>query len=235
MQPRRFAIQVTGYKTGPGRNRRATKQCPNKRRCRVLSRFWPSYAAVPALQYPARGNGWVGRLETSRRRGGLTMDSSGERSLLAARNGAHLVPASQRNGASGHPASHAYLPAPPSDWQRYMTAVSRHKWLVLFITALGTAAGVVAARHIDPRYSAKAILWIRKCRAGPADGRDVRPGSGGINQLERAGHFHRGSGQRRPRSSIVFAAHHLGRLRGPGRFPVHPEPRARTLSPDGRE
>lgn len=50
--------------------------------------------------------------------------------------------------------------APPGDGTRYVAAVARHKWLVLFIVALGTAAGVLASRQLDPRYSAKAILWI---------------------------------------------------------------------------
>ena len=52
------------------------------------------------------------------------------------------------------------LPAEQSDWQRYLSSVLRHKWLVLGITALGTLAGIVATRFLDPRYSAKAILWV---------------------------------------------------------------------------
>lgn len=53
-------------------------------------------------------------------------------------------------------------PPPPeqSDFQRYLSSVMRHKWLVLAITVLGTLAGVVATRFLDPRYTAKAILWV---------------------------------------------------------------------------
>jgi capsular exopolysaccharide synthesis family protein len=54
-------------------------------------------------------------------------------------------------------------PQPPgeqSDWQRYLTAVMRHKWLVVGVTLLGTALGFVATRFLDPRYSAKTILWV---------------------------------------------------------------------------
>jgi succinoglycan biosynthesis transport protein ExoP len=54
-------------------------------------------------------------------------------------------------------------PHPPgeqSDWHRYLTAVIRHKWLVLGVTLLGTLAGVVATRFLDPRYTAKTILWV---------------------------------------------------------------------------
>jgi capsular exopolysaccharide synthesis family protein len=53
-------------------------------------------------------------------------------------------------------------PPPPeqSDFQRYLNSVMRHKWLVLAITVVGTLAGVVATRFLDPRYTAKAILWV---------------------------------------------------------------------------
>jgi capsular exopolysaccharide synthesis family protein len=58
----------------------------------------------------------------------------------------------------------AAAPPPPpteqSDFQRYLTAVMRHKWLVVGVTVLGTLAGVVATRFLDPRYTAKAILWV---------------------------------------------------------------------------
>lgn len=48
----------------------------------------------------------------------------------------------------------------PSDWQQYVAAVVRHRWIVLAVTVLGTTAGVVATRFLDPYYTAKAILWI---------------------------------------------------------------------------
>jgi capsular exopolysaccharide synthesis family protein len=51
-------------------------------------------------------------------------------------------------------------PAEQSDWQRYVTAVVRHKWLVIGVTVAGTLAGIVATRFLDPRYSAKTILWV---------------------------------------------------------------------------
>ena len=63
-------------------------------------------------------------------------------------------------------------PPPPeqSDFQRYLSSVMRHKWLVLAITVFGTLAGFVATRFLDPRYSAKAILWV-----DVAVGRNVAP------------------------------------------------------------
>ena len=55
-------------------------------------------------------------------------------------------------------------PAPPpaeqSDWQRYLASALRHKWLVLGITLAGTVLGIIGTRFLDPRYSAKAILWV---------------------------------------------------------------------------
>src|SRR2546430_909335 len=58
----------------------------------------------------------------------------------------------------------AAAPPPPpieqSDWQRYLTAALRHKWLVLAVTLVGTALGIVGTRFLDPRYSDKAILWV---------------------------------------------------------------------------
>ena len=51
-------------------------------------------------------------------------------------------------------------PAEQSDFQRYFNSVMRHKWLVLGITLLGTVIGLVGTRFLDPRYSAKSILWV---------------------------------------------------------------------------
>jgi len=54
----------------------------------------------------------------------------------------------------------APFPAEQSDWQRYFNSVMRHKWLVLTVTLLGTIAGIIATRFLDPRYTAKTILWV---------------------------------------------------------------------------
>lgn len=47
-----------------------------------------------------------------------------------------------------------------TDWRRYRAAVSRHKWLVVLLTALGAAGGILAARFVNPEYSAEATIWI---------------------------------------------------------------------------
>ncbi len=51
-------------------------------------------------------------------------------------------------------------PAPESDWQRYLRAMARHRWLVLAVTLLGTAAGFALTRFLDPRFAARATIWI---------------------------------------------------------------------------
>jgi polysaccharide biosynthesis transport protein len=45
-------------------------------------------------------------------------------------------------------------------WSRYVAALRRYRWLILLITVLGTAAGVVATRFLKPLYSVQATIWI---------------------------------------------------------------------------
>jgi tyrosine-protein kinase Etk/Wzc len=89
----------------------------------------------------------------------------------------------ERAGLAIQRAFDRYVPAMPvvepaggssADWQRYLVAVARHKWIVMIVTALGTVAGVVATRMLEPKYSAKAILWIES--AGRGQNRDVISG-----------------------------------------------------------
>ncbi|HET6681684.1 MAG TPA: GNVR domain-containing protein, partial [Gemmatimonadaceae bacterium] len=51
--------------------------------------------------------------------------------------------------------------------ERAMSAIRRFKWLILIITLLGTAGGVLAARYIDPKYQVASTIWI-------AEGQDPR-------------------------------------------------------------
>ncbi len=44
--------------------------------------------------------------------------------------------------------------------RRYWTAIKRFKWLIIVLAAIGTIAGVVATRYIDPIYEARGALWI---------------------------------------------------------------------------
>lgn len=53
-----------------------------------------------------------------------------------------------------------YEPPPEGDWQRYGAAVARHKWLVLALTVLGTAIGVVLSHYVEPEYATTSVLWV---------------------------------------------------------------------------
>lgn len=52
-----------------------------------------------------------------------------------------------------------HLP-PQAEWRRYLSAVIRYKWLVIGMTILGTVAAGWAARTLDPRYEARAVIWV---------------------------------------------------------------------------
>ena len=56
----------------------------------------------------------------------------------------------------------------PSGWQRTLAAAVRRKWLVILVTLAGTAAGVVGSRFLDPRYAARAVLFIEAAARGPS-------------------------------------------------------------------
>jgi polysaccharide biosynthesis transport protein len=44
--------------------------------------------------------------------------------------------------------------------RRYWAAIKRFRWLIIILAAIGTTAGVVATRFIDPVYEARGALWI---------------------------------------------------------------------------
>ncbi len=77
-------------------------------------------------------------------------------------------PESLQSAASGM-APAAYEPGYPDsedddggviNWSRYLAAVKRYKWLILLVTILGTAAGVLATRFMQPVYTVKSTVWI---------------------------------------------------------------------------
>lgn len=43
---------------------------------------------------------------------------------------------------------------------RLLAAVRRYRWLVLAVTVLGSAGGIVASRFVSPEYEARAVIWI---------------------------------------------------------------------------
>lgn len=56
--------------------------------------------------------------------------------------------------------------APPAaaggsqQFSRYLSALRRYKWLMLFVVAAGTALGLLATRFIKPEYVVYARIWI---------------------------------------------------------------------------
>ncbi len=50
---------------------------------------------------------------------------------------------------------------PPTDFQKLLSAVRRHKMIVALVTAVGTGLGIVGAHFLSRQYEAKTILWIQ--------------------------------------------------------------------------
>jgi len=68
------------------------------------------------------------------------------------------------------------LAAGEPDWHRILGAIRRRRWLVLAVTLLGTAAGIVAAvRFVGPRYLARARLWVGAAEPDPNALRGTTP------------------------------------------------------------
>ncbi|MGH7559669.1 MAG: GumC family protein [Gemmatimonadales bacterium] len=73
----------------------------------------------------------------------------------------HVEVSTHQSALPASPAAHSLGPsAQPAEPPRYAAAIVRRKWFVVFITLLGTALGIISAQFLDPRYSAKALLWI---------------------------------------------------------------------------
>ncbi len=59
--------------------------------------------------------------------------------------------------------------------RRYWAAVKRFRWLIIILVSVGTVAGVVATRFIDPVYEARGALWIADVSSGTGGGGAYRP------------------------------------------------------------
>src|SRR5437016_12610802 len=58
---------------------------------------------------------------------------------------------------------------PTAEWQRYLAAALRFKWVVLGVTLACTALGVLGALLVKPSYVARATVWVQVPRR-PARG-----------------------------------------------------------------
>jgi capsular exopolysaccharide synthesis family protein len=83
-------------------------------------------------------------------------------------------------GDSGGGHLQRYTPPPgmsqePEDgesvnWGRYIAALRRHGWLMGIVVLLGTGAGIVATRFMEPTYTATATIWVNNGPARLAEG-----------------------------------------------------------------
>jgi len=48
-----------------------------------------------------------------------------------------------------------------ADWRRYLSAVVRHKWLVIGGLVLGLLAGIMAYRSVEPTFEVASTVWIQ--------------------------------------------------------------------------
>ena len=54
----------------------------------------------------------------------------------------------------------AYEAGRQPEWRRYVAAVLRYKWLVVGFTLAGTIVAAFASSRMDPRYEARAVIWV---------------------------------------------------------------------------
>lgn len=64
---------------------------------------------------------------------------------------------------------------PHAKLRRYWAAVRRFRWLIIVLAALGTTAGVIATRFVDPMYEARGAVWIADVAAGMDNNGAYRP------------------------------------------------------------
>ena len=66
-------------------------------------------------------------------------------------------------------------PEPLAEWQRYLLAARRYRWLVFGVTLLGTAAGIGLSLLLPPTYLARATVWVQVPSGHARDARDRGP------------------------------------------------------------
>jgi succinoglycan biosynthesis transport protein ExoP len=81
-------------------------------------------------------------------------------------------PSPEPDGPAGGESS--VTPGPP--WERYVSAIVRHKWLILLITVCGGVGGIVATRFVHLAYLAQSTLWIEVTTASEAQTGPIREG-----------------------------------------------------------
>src|SRR5213592_2437082 len=136
-------------------------------------------AGVRSQRYrPCSGDPWSRDVESRAIRFALDMAHEGPSLPEPARLDA--IAATPRSRA---PTRYEQLPrlrpAAEPDWRRILGAIGRRRWVVLAVTLLGTAAGVVAAaKFVGPRYLARARLWVGAAEPNPNALRGTTPPPG---------------------------------------------------------
>src|SRR5437773_1453439 len=62
---------------------------------------------------------------------------------------------------------------PAAEWQRYLAAALRFKWVVFGVTLACTALGVLGALLVKPSYVARATVWVQRGAVGDSVGAAV--------------------------------------------------------------
>ncbi|HEX3157821.1 MAG TPA: polysaccharide biosynthesis tyrosine autokinase [Gemmatimonadaceae bacterium] len=135
-------------------------------------------------------------------------------------------------------------PPPPSgtsQFQRYLAAIGRFKWLILVATLLGATIGLIASRFVDPEYEVVAKIWIDnngspidQTRSGPAQANELLP-SAAWRQLFVSGRVQDEVVRRlslylqpdNPRDSVYFRGFQLAGRFSPGDYEL-------SVGSDGR-
>lgn len=63
-------------------------------------------------------------------------------------------------GRSLAPGGEGASPSAGAQVQRVISALQRHKWLILAVATVGTAAGAYATRFVQPEYTVRSTIWI---------------------------------------------------------------------------
>lgn len=82
----------------------------------------------------------------------------------------------------GPPAPPTLPPSSTPKFQRYLSVLGRFKWLILLCTLLGTGAGVLATRFVEPQYVVDAQIFISS-ESPISENRGSGAGPGQANEL----------------------------------------------------
>jgi len=137
-------------------------------------------------------------------------------------------------------------PAFAGEWRRWLASTRRFYWLVLGVTVLGTAGGVIFARSLKPNYRAEATIWIetearlRDKTQGPVQAGELLQASSWVDLLRshvvldeivRRAHLYLRLNS--PGDSSAFASFELTDQVTPGRYRLKVDAAGRTAQLTG--